>query len=211
MAILHCGYWISNFIGDDIVGRKIAIVGAPAQGKTSIASGLVRRINEYGLRAYHLREYVEEYLKNNPPPSDITQQMHITAEQIKKEKEAVTQYDLVVCDSCSFIGYIYATHFSTDPRTLLIRQIIHGMALKFIDSYECIFYLPKHKPVEQNGIRYHGENESNQIDRQIYGFLVAENISFYQLVPSTIDDEISQILEIVKMKKLIDKQQLKPH
>lgn len=152
---------------------KIAIVGAPGSGKTTLAARLYARLLERGLYSSRLiSEYATEWLGQGND-IDIKSQQHITSEQIAREKyNANCNFSPLICDSGVFLGAIYGEYWMENNWARArwpdhVRSYLED-TYDTIFEYDMVIYVPPFTNSNQeNSFRVHTGEMSKKIDHMI--------------------------------------------
>src|SRR3989338_6319082 len=86
--------------------KKIAVVGAPGAGKTTIAGGVALRLREKGFNVGQVTEYAYTYCNRYGQPTHWLEQIMIFMGEQKREKD-LDHCDFVVCDAAMFLALVY--------------------------------------------------------------------------------------------------------
>lgn len=195
---------------------KICIVAAPSCDKTTVAREVVKILKKnYGINAEIVEEYARKYIRDNyvdeHPLVDPHQQYPIMLGQIELEQKIGNLHDVVVCDSSSFLGYIYAALMVQElppeqkikPMYLKVLKDLHEIALKEISTYDKIFLFSPTGSVFQDGVRKQTDDDQVPIFEKIRGFLLSESINFVH-IDGDVNHKTQAIISIVlpKLRKL---------
>jgi nicotinamide riboside kinase len=184
------------------MGRmKIAIAGAPSTKKTTVADLSNEILKEAGYNSGVAHEYARAYIMDYGAPDRIIEQLFITQRQIELEAKMSTWHNVVICDSASFLGYIYGIRLDSEqPPYEVANEVVtnlrcelHSMVIRHIKSYHKIFYMPKNTKLVNDGVRYQDDEEAEEISQQIRAMMIAEQIPFDTLE----GDVCSKALSIV--------------
>ena len=85
----------------------INFYGSPATGKTWTAQNLTAQLQALGVNCEYVSEYATELIKAGRQ-DELKDQVKVTGEQLRREQEAFTRTNLVITDSPTALGIIYA-------------------------------------------------------------------------------------------------------
>ena len=181
---------------------RIAILGGPRCGKTTLMQQLYVDMKIAGLNVGCASEYSTEYLREKGMIETISEQYGIYLGQFKLESE-LASFDYALTDYATFVPYIYARFMlGTKPRTtkeIEILKDLYGLAIKDIQNYDHIFYVGREFGYEKDGVRWQDEDIAKAVDSAILSFLKTEAISFTTLTGST-KERAKQVLNILNVK-----------
>lgn len=179
-------------------GKLIMIMGAPASGKSTLASELHTELKKMNKNSIFISEVATDFIAEWGIPNSPIDQMVIFYKQLNKEIMFLESKDYVICDSSSILNYFYFRQlFSQKLSKKDIVSINHLQKeiLKHINNIDEIFYVP---PMNNNdindGIRYHNNEEISKIDRWIKSYLELENIKHIDLSEVGINNRIKLII-----------------
>jgi len=179
---------------------KIAFIGAPGTGKTTVAEDVKNKLKYMGYDTESVSEYARTYIRRFGPPKSVAEQIVITQNQITSEARLEKIHDIIVCDSCSLLGYIYgatlAYHHNSKDRGHL--NLLHELVIEHFHTYDVIFYIPKDREMVDDSIRYQTNEEADRIDKAIEGLLLLHADTFYEITGNReerVDDVIETLIE----------------
>ncbi|MEW8956339.1 AAA family ATPase [Clostridium sp.] len=182
---------------------RIAILGGPRCGKTTLIQQLYVDMKIKGLNVGMATEYCTEYLRDKGPIESLSDQYGIYLGQMLIEN-ALTDFDYALTDYATFIPYIYARYMSgfKEKRNKEIEIIkdLYALALKDVNKYDHIFFVPREFGYKQDGVRWQDEDMAKDVDSNIKGFLEAERIP-YTVINGETKERSKKILDILEGKK----------
>lgn len=186
---------------------RIAILGGPRCGKTTLMQQLYVDMKIAGLNVGCASEYSTDYLREKGMIETISEQYGIYLGQLKLETE-LAAFDYALTDYATFVPYIYARFMlGNRPRTtkeIEILKDLYGLAIKDIQNYDHVFYVGREFGYEKDGVRWQDEDIAKAVDAAILSFLKTESVSFTTLAGST-KERAKQVLDILKVKtELVD-------
>jgi nicotinamide riboside kinase len=179
--------------------KRIAVLGGPRCGKTTLIQHLYVEMKIAGLNAGYALEYSTEYLKDKGMIETISEQYGIYLGQKKLEDE-LSVFDYALTDYATFVPYIYGRFMlgnkERSKKEIQILKDLYSLAIEDIQNYDMIVYVPREFGYVQDGVRWQAEDTAIQIDEAILNFLKAENVNFVEVKGST-KERAKQILELM--------------
>ena len=197
---------------DDIGGLeempvRIAILGGPRCGKTTLMQQVYVDLKVQGHNVGAVSEYSTDYLKDKGMIETISEQYGIYLGQ-KMLEDSLEEFDYAVTDYATFIPYVYGRFMLGDKKRSIkeieILKDLYGLALRDIDKYDHIFFVPREFGYKQDGVRWQDEKLAKSIDEAIKLFLDSENIP-YTIIKGETKERSNQILSIVNKKEKEEK------
>lgn len=183
---------------------RIAILGGPRCGKTTLIQQLYVDMKVRGLNVGAETEYNTEYLKEKGMIETISEQYGIYLGQAKLESN-LDEFDYALTDYATFVPYIYGRFMLGDKKRtkkeIEILNDLYKLALNDVNKYDHIFYVPREFGYEKDGVRWQDEDIAMAIDEAIRVFLDSENINYTVLRGST-KHRSEQILKEVSLDKI---------
>lgn len=183
---------------------RIAILGGPRCGKTTLIQQLYVDMKVRGLNVGAETEYSTEYLKEKGMIETISEQYGIYLGQAKLESN-LDEFDYALTDYATFVPYIYGRFMLGDKKRtkkeIEILNDLYKLALNDVNKYDHIFYVPREFGYEKDGVRWQDEDIAMAIDEAIRVFLDSENINYTVLRGST-KHRSEQILKEVSLDKI---------
>lgn len=180
-------------------GKLIMIIGAPASGKSTLASELHTELKKRNKNSIFISEVATDFIAEWGIPDTPIDQIVIFYKQLNKEKMFIDSKDFIVCDSSSILNYFYFRQlFDNKLSNKDIATINHLQKeiLKHINDIDHIFYVPPMRGIDTNdGIRYHKEDDIKRLDRWIKSYLELEKINHTDLSDIKMDDRLEFILK----------------
>ena len=87
---------------------KIALLGAPGCGKSTLAAYVYAMLKDDGIDGELVTEYIREHVNKHKRVPSITFQSIVYERQMEKEKILPENLDFFVTDSPHILSYIYA-------------------------------------------------------------------------------------------------------
>lgn len=178
---------------------RIAILGGPRCGKTTLIQQLYVDMKIKGLNVGVATEYSTDYLRDKGMIENIAEQYGIYLGQLQVEN-ALDAFDYAITDYATFVPYIYA-RFMLGSKKRTIKEIeilkdLYCLALKDLPKYDHIFFVPREFGYEKDGVRWQDETTAALIDNAIRSFLDAENVP-YTIIEGNTKERAKKILNIV--------------
>ncbi|MDU5493664.1 MAG: ATP-binding protein [Clostridium perfringens] len=178
---------------------RIAILGGPRCGKTTLIQQLYVEFKIRGLDVGAATEYSTEYLKEKGMIETISEQYGIYLGQLRLE-ESLNQFDYALTDYATFVPYIYGRFMLGDKKRsekeIEILKDLYHLALKDLQKYDHIFFVPREFGYTQDCVRWQDESTASAVDNALKQFLDSENVKYTTIEGST-KDRAKQILSIV--------------
>ena len=179
--------------------KRIAVLGGPRCGKTTLIQHLYVEMKIAGLNAGYALEYSTEYLKDKGMIETISEQYGIYLGQKKLEDE-LEVFDYALTDYATFVPYIYGRFMLGNKvrskKEIQILKDLYCLAIEDIQNCDMIVYVPREFGYVQDGVRWQAEDVALQIDEAILSFLKSENVNYIEVKGST-KDRARQILELL--------------
>lgn len=164
---------------------KVAIVGAPGAGKTTLAQGLASALKSDGYDAVYCSEYAREYITRYGALESPFEQLLIFHRQRDMEDLACRHYDVVVCDTSTWLCALYARllagPFATD-RILALLDYLDQMVRHYLETYDLTLLLPYQPTSQKDVARVYDQASCRQIQEMIEAYLCLEYVPYHTLV-----------------------------
>lgn len=181
--------------------KRIAVLGGPRCGKTTLIQHLYVEMKIAGLNVGYALEYSTEYLKDKGMIENLAEQYGIYLGQ-KRIEDELDVFDYALTDYATFVPYIYARFMlgnrERTKKEIQILKDLYCLAIEDIQNYDTIVYVPREFGYIQDGVRWQDEEMAIQIDEAILNFLKAENVNFIEVKGST-KERAKKILEILNV------------
>lgn len=178
---------------------RIAILGGPRCGKTTLIQQLYVDMKIMGLDVGCATEYSTDYLRDKGMIETISEQYGIYLGQAILEDQ-LNIHDYAITDYATFVPYIYG-RFMLGSRKRTKKEIeilkdLYYLALKDLPKYDYIFFLPREFGYSKDGVRWQNEDTAKLVDFAIQQFIDAENVP-YKIVEGSTKERSKKILEII--------------
>lgn len=170
-----------------VIGKySIALGGAPASGKTSVANYLTGIAKHNGISLYnvneHARFFLDQYGPNSLKVCGPLIQLELERHQKVLEDQVPNKSAGFVTDSPLFLSWVYTLIYPGEELpTHIARTTSYKTFLESFKRYTHIFYLPREKPYINDGCRTQTEEESDRIGEAIKFALKAHGVNFIEL------------------------------
>ncbi|MDK2586542.1 ATP-binding protein [Romboutsia sedimentorum] len=168
--------------------KRIAVLGGPRCGKTTLIQHLYVEMKIAGLNVGYALEYSTEYLKDKGMIETISEQYGIYLGQ-KKIEDELEVFDYALTDYATFVPYIYGRFMlgnkARSKKEIQILKDLYCLAIEDIQNYDMIVYVPREFGYIQDGVRWQDEDIAIQIDESILNFLKSENVNYVEVKGST--------------------------
>lgn len=191
-----------------IMTTRIAILGGPRCGKTTLIQQLYVDMKIMGLNVGCAAEYSTEYLRDKGMIESISEQYGIYLGQVLRE-EQLSPYDYAVTDYATFVPYIYGRFMlgskKRSEKEIEILKDLYCLALKDLPKYDFIFFVPREFGYEKDEVRWQDEETASKVDEAILSFLNAENVN-YKVISGNTKERSKKILEEIGFCKELNKE-----
>jgi len=164
--------------------KLITFIGAPASGKSTLASDVHTELKKIGKNSIYISEEATDFIAQYGIPNTPIDQITIFYKQTDRERMFIGSKEFIVCDSSGILNYFYFRRLFNNPlsnKDIAVINHLQKEILKTLSQWEYIFYVPILELNVDDGIRYHNIDEIRQIDRWIKNYLEIENIPYIDL------------------------------
>lgn len=161
--------------------KKIAILGGPGTGKTTLCKQLDVEYSLAGYISDVCLEYARTYIARYGIPASIFEQFFFFFCQKRRENE-LKHCDIIFCDNATILNYVYGL-LSCDfknPKEMYALMKLFEWAMKDLPGYE-VFYIPREFACEKDGIRYQDDDFAVIVDQKIKNFLDIMNVPYVEI------------------------------
>lgn len=174
--------------------KKIAILGGPGTGKTTLCKQLDVDFSMAGYISDVCLEFARSYIAWYGVPTTIFEQFLLYEGQKRREEE-LGYCDIIFCDNATILNYVYGL-LSCDfknPREVYALMKLYEWAMRDLPGYE-VFYIPREFDVEKDGIRYQDNDFAVVVDTKIKNFLDIMNVP-YTVIKGELEIRVQQVKE----------------
>jgi nicotinamide riboside kinase len=166
------------------MSKLVSIIGAPASGKSTLASSVHTELKKLGKNSIFISEVATDFIAEYGIPNTPQDQIVIFYQQWNREKMFLDSKDYIICDSSGILNYFYFRGLfgsKLSNKDIAIINHLQKEILKTINQWDFMFYIPPILDNIDDGIRYHNKNEILSLDRKIKSYLELENINHIDL------------------------------
>jgi nicotinamide riboside kinase len=191
---------------DEDMATRIAILGGPRCGKTTLIQQLYVDMKIMGLDVGCASEYSTDYLRDKGMIESIAEQYGIYLGQQKLEED-LSFFDYAITDYATFVPYIYGRYMlgnkKRTKKEIEILKDLYYLALRDLPSYDHIFFVPREFGYSKDGVRWQDEDAAVEVDDAIKSFLKAENVPYIE-VTGTTKERSQKILDIIGLNNQVE-------
>ena len=191
-------------MGVRIMTKRVAILGGPRCGKTTLIQQLYVDMKVMGLNVGAATEYSTEYLRDKGMIETIAEQYGIYLGQSMIE-EQLSCHDYAITDYATFVPYIYGRFMlgtkKRNQKEIEILKDLYYLALKDLPKYDYIFFVPREFGYEKDGVRWQDEETAKLVDAAIKQFLDCENVP-YMIIDGSTKERSKKILDVMGLEKI---------
>ena len=188
------------------MATRIAILGGPRCGKTTLIQQLYVEMKIMGLNAGCASEYSTDYLRDKGMIESIAEQYGIYLGQQKLEDD-LSIFDYAITDYATFVPYIYGRYMlgnkKRTKKEIEILKDLYYLAIRDLPKYDYIFFVPREFGYTKDGVRWQDESSAQEVDDAIKSFLDAENVPYMEVTGST-KERSKKILDIMGLNKDVE-------
>jgi nicotinamide riboside kinase len=191
---------------DADMATRIAILGGPRCGKTTLIQQLYVEMKIMGLDVGCASEYSTDYLRDKGMIESIAEQYGIYLGQQKIEED-LNSFDYAITDYATFVPYIYGRYMlgtkKRSKKEIEILKDLYYLALRDLPKYDYIFFVPREFGYSKDGVRWQDESSALEVDASIKSFLEAENVTYIE-VTGTTKERSKKILDIIGLNNEVE-------
>lgn len=188
------------------MATRIAILGGPRCGKTTLIQQLYVEMKIMGLDVGCASEYSTDYLRDKGMIESIAEQYGIYLGQQKIEED-LNSFDYAITDYATFVPYIYGRYMlgtkKRSKKEIEILKDLYYLALRDLPKYDYIFFVPREFGYSKDGVRWQDESSALEVDAAIKSFLEAENVTYIE-VTGTTKERSKKILDIIGLNNEVE-------
>ncbi|WP_245779644.1 AAA family ATPase [Desulfoscipio geothermicus] len=181
--------------------KKIAILGGPGTGKTTLCKQLDVDYSLAGYISDVCLEFARSYIARYGIPTNIFEQFLLYEGQKQREYE-LRYCDIIFCDNATILNYVYGLMCCNfkNPKEMYSLMKLFEWAMKDLPGYE-VFYIPREFAVEKDGIRYQDDDFAVVVDQKIKNFLDIMNVP-YHIITGDLRTRVEKVKEIIGFEQL---------
>lgn len=164
--------------------KLITIIGAPASGKSTLATDVHTELKKLGKNSIYIPEAATDYIAEYGIPNTPIDQLTIFYKQTNRENMFIGSKEYIICDSSGILNYFYFRKLFENPLTNKDIATINHLQkeiLKTLSQWDYIYYVPVRLEGFEDNIRYQNQEEIKKIDKWIKSYLEMENIPHIDL------------------------------
>jgi len=182
------------------MAKLICILGAPASGKSTLASDVHTELKKLGKNSIYITEAATDFIAEFGIPNSPIDQLVIFYQQLNRERMYLDSKDYIICDSSGILNYFYFRGLfgnKLSNKDIAVINHLQKEILKTINQWSNIFYIPPilNNKSSNDGIRYHNDDQIVKLDRWIKSYLELENIEHDDLSDVKINDRANVIIQ----------------
>lgn len=180
------------------MSKLITLIGAPASGKSTLATSVHTELKKLGKNSIFISEVATDYIAEYGIPNTPLDQMVIFYKQLNKERMFIGSKDYIICDSSGILNYFYFRNLfgkQLSNKDIAVINHLQKEILKTINQWSYTFYIPPILDNIDDGIRYQDTSQILSLDKKIKSYLELENIEHHDLSNVNLNDRTDFILK----------------
>ena len=180
--------------------KLITFIGAPASGKSTLASDVHTELKKIGKNSIYITEAATDYIAEYGIPNTPIDQVTIFYKQTNRERMFIGSKEFIVCDSSGILNYFYFRNLfppKLETKDIAVINHLQKEILKTINQWSYIFYIPPIIDNVEDGIRYQNVEQIIKLDRWIKSYLELENIKHIDLSTIDLKDRSKFVIDLI--------------
>jgi nicotinamide riboside kinase len=180
--------------------KLITIIGAPASGKSTLATSVHTELKKAGRNSIFVGEAATDYIAEYGIPNTPVDQIVIFYKQLNRERMYMESKEFVICDSSTILNYFYFRNLFPDKlsnKDVAIINHLQKEILKALSQWSYIFYVPPIFHNIEDGIRYQNTDQIKKLDRWIKSYLEMEGIPHIDLSEVNLENRSDFIIDSI--------------
>lgn len=188
--------------------KKIIFVGPPGSGKSTLISEVFCKLKIKGYTSEIVAEFARQYIQEYGPPSSIFEQLLISREQDKRERNINQSIDYLLIDAGALSSYFYVSLYANyqDKKHRLVVNTIYERFLDdlYSQKYNYVFFLPTLETYKTNpsilndGTRFQTPDEINTLEcHMLLMFTRLHRQNNIYTITCPLEDRANQVLKII--------------
>ena len=181
------------------MAKIIGFLGGPSTGKTTLAQSVLKVLTLQGKNAAWANEFVSEDVARIGAPTPefyIYEQYRYVLMQYRRERKLAATHDFVLTDAPLLLGYAYALQNTPNPycaRQQKLREDFVTLFHQDAHNYDHLYLLNRETTFENNGIRFHSEEQSLAYDALLKSMLDDAGVT-YTFISGTVEERTHKVL-----------------
>lgn len=183
---------------------RIAFIGAPGTGKSTLAGALVPQIKCLHLDVEFCREAARDYLLRTGDTESPLEQFIMMSDGIKREDE-LDVHDYVVCDSATFLSDVYfsymrhrADRLGRDLKLDYAQTEIARVSRERLHRFHHIFYVPVQDFGQvKDPSRIYTEHQE-LISRMMRAYLDVNLVDYHVVKGVGVDKRVREVMKVLE-------------
>lgn len=180
--------------------KLITFIGAPASGKSTLASSVHTELKKLGKNSIFVSEAATDFIAEWGIPNDPKDQLVIFYKQTNRERIWIGSKEFIVCDSSGILNYFYFRNLfpsKLETKDIAVINHLQKEILKTINQWSYIFYVPPIIDNVEDGIRYQNVEQIIKLDKWIKSYLELENIKHIDLSSVGLKDRSKFVIDLI--------------
>lgn len=180
--------------------KLITFIGAPASGKSTLASSVHTELKKLGKNSIFVSEAATDFIAEWGIPNDPQDQLVIFYKQTNRERIWIGSKEYIVCDSSGILNYFYFRNLfpkQLNTKDIAVINHLQKEILKTINQWSYIFYVPPILDNIDDGIRYQNMDQIIKLDRWMKSYLELENINHIDLSNINLKDRSKFVTNLI--------------
>lgn len=180
--------------------KLITFIGAPASGKSTLASSVHTELKKLGKNSIFVSEAATDFIAEWGVPNDPQDQLVIFYKQTNRERIWIGSKEYIVCDSSGILNYFYFRNLfpkQLNTKDIAVINHLQKEILKTINQWSYIFYVPPILDNIDDGIRYQNRDQIIKLDRWMKSYLELENINHIDLSNINLKDRSKFVTNLI--------------
>ena len=180
--------------------KLITFIGAPASGKSTLASSVHTELKKRGKNSIFVSEAATDFIAEWGVPNDPQDQLVIFYKQTNRERIWIGSKEYIVCDSSGILNYFYFRNLfpkQLNTKDIAVINHLQKEILKTINQWSYIFYVPPILDNIDDGIRYQNRDQIIKLDRWMKSYLELENINHIDLSNINLKDRSKFVTNLI--------------
>ena len=188
---------------------RIAFIGAPGTGKSTLAGAVVPQMKCLHLDVEFAREASRDYIRRTGAPETPLEQFIMTAASIDRE-DSLDVHDFVVSDSASFTGDVYyrferyvSGRTGRDDKLDYAQTEISRIAGERLHRFQHVFYVPVQDfgQIKDPGRIY--TDAQSVLDRMLRAYLQVNLVDYHEVKAIGIDKRVREVMKVLEQRGAI--------